>query len=221
MPRGNPNWIRAAEERRTALARREEAEESQRQTDAVAMVIAPLVGALAGALGVVIAAQKLGLDRERAGMGVAAVGLAIAAGSTGWVRGAAVGVAAAGASVAIAQRFAPKADAKGDPSARSGDAVGITREELQETLTEFGDRQMRDAGVATDAQSRDGDQSTNGAVATAAKTATSNVPAARGASAQNAPILMRFRQVASRLGDVERVRFLRVDVLPHASPHAR
>jgi hypothetical protein len=221
MPRGNPNWIRAAEERRTALARREEAEERQRQTDAVASVIAPLVGALAGALGVVLAAQKLGVDRERAGMGVAAVGLAIAADSTGWIRGAAVGVAAAGASIAIAQRFAPKGDAKGDRSARSDEAVGITREELQRKLAEFAERQTSRAGVATDAKSRDGDQSTNAAEATAAKTTTSDVPAARGASARSAPKLMRFRQLASRLSDAERVRFLRMHVPPHASPHAR
>jgi hypothetical protein len=91
---------------------------------------------------VIVGANKLGVDRERAAIGAAVIGLATAANTTGWVRGIASGVAAAGAAIAIAQRFS-SSPRPTTPAKRDADANWITREELQRALVEFAERQAK------------------------------------------------------------------------------
>ena len=207
--RGNPNWMRAAEERRSALARREEVVAKKRESEFVATV-APILGAAAGALGVVVAAEKLGVDRERIAIGAAVMGLATAASSKGWARGIAAGVAAAGASIAIVQRLSPAKETESPK--RDPNAGGITREELLSTLAEFSQRQRNarvEGGPVNDAPSNAAAETSAVGEATSREVARTSQPR------ESAERITRFREVVSRLDDGERSQLHRfIDAAP-------
>jgi hypothetical protein len=191
--RGNPNWIRAAEERRTLTVQREERTMRQQQNE-VMTTISPVVGAVAGALGVVAGAHRLGIERQQVAIGAAALGLATAVGTSGWMHGIAVGVAAAGAAIVTAERLT--SNAKKAPTPKR-DAVGITREELQRTIAEFRERQRN----ATSAPATGGAESVQRDPVLEGPSSSANDLAANADSK-----IACFREIVAQLDDGERER---------------
>jgi hypothetical protein len=173
-----------------------------------------VIGAVAGALGVIIGAEKLGVDRERAAVGAALVGLTAAANTTGWVRSIASGVAAAGAALTIAERFS--SSPKPEAAKRQAESNWVTREELQRALAEFAERQAKAHAEAL-AELRKGIREVVGEIGSSADAppptepveAGSTVPSTTGTEpATETPAMSvgKFLEIASQLNDGERAR---------------
>lgn len=174
--RGNPNWIRAAEERR---ARAKVAAEEVKANDARVMTLGTAIGAAAGGVAIAMGAQHFGVDRKRVAIAAAGGGLALAVASSGWIRAIAGGVAAAGIAIAIAEWLkAPKVERpKAEP--------------------------QKAAPQATDRLSKDEAGDVPPLIAVAADNRLRPPPVAR---ADSASVMARFRDVASRLTLAERQR---------------
>lgn len=127
--RGNPNWTRAAAERRARAERAGGAESKQETPQApVVPAISTMVGAVVGAMAVTAAAPRLGVTPQKMAVGAAVVGFATAANTAGWVRGIGLGLGAAASALVIAQRA---------EAARAQERRLATREDLKAALKRF------------------------------------------------------------------------------------
>ncbi|HJU21087.1 MAG TPA: hypothetical protein VJ891_01135 [Casimicrobiaceae bacterium] len=112
-------------------------------------IVAPIVGAVGGALAINAGASRFGVDRQHAAIAATVGGLLTAAATGGWVRDLAVGVAAAGAITLAMQRFGAQPAAKPAEPTKDDPRTLITRDELQRTLAQFAaDRQRADQEFA-------------------------------------------------------------------------
>lgn len=204
--RGNPNWIRAAQDKKLARARAEEAALQAEQGRVVA-TMGHAIGAVAGAVAVTVGADRLGLDRQRAAAGAAALGLATAVCSKGWLQAIASGVAAASAAIAIAQRFPPPAKTE-QPLQPRNDGSLLTREDLQRALAALAAHRAGSPGGASLAPTEEAaDLATQTDTSHSETSAPTDVASVEPTPKQRAvAALERFLDVASRLTDEERLR---------------
>jgi hypothetical protein len=188
----------------------------------------PLVGAVAGAFGIIIGADKLGVDRDYVAMGAAVIGLMTAANMSGWVRDLAAGVAAAGATIAIMERFAPaeKTSHVIEPAKRQADGNLVTRDELQRALTKFAEEQQQAQAKMHADLRRAVLETIRAAVAERSEQEASTIPAAPveeqpktdAAPIERSPVIEKVVAIASQLSETERAKLQEfIDSAPEES----
>lgn len=154
--RGNPDWIRAAEERRQAQTEVVhvvgEAEEMSEQgptfVETIAALCAPTLGTVVGTMIVEHLPTQLGVRREVVTIGTAAAGVVIALNSQGAVRAAAISMAAQAAAHELLKQAgvlfaAPSKEEESQIPPAATEAAFITRADLHEAMTTMQEDQRK------------------------------------------------------------------------------
>lgn len=177
--------------------------------------MAPIVGAIAGGIGCAFLAERLSIRREAIAVGAGVAGLLVASHTNGLANRVAVGVAAAGASmlaVEILRRLKPDWNLFAPPQRQAAPNDVITREDLDEALARAATATRSESPPIETTEPADEHL---GRVATRL-TADEREKLAELRRTAPAPIVVEVERRLRSLSVEDAVRFLRLNVLPHA-----